>query len=277
VGGGKGNGTIFRINPDGTSFKTIYAFSSPSVVGYTNSDGIKPDAILTISGSSIYGTTKECGLYGYGTLFKVGIDGAGFTTLHYFKEVLRAPDGRLPKAVTLVNDVLYGITSWGGVFDNGLIYSVKLDGDIFEAQYCFPTAVDVGNSSYPQPFFKNINSVGALPFSGVIYSSNVLYGVTATGGTNGYGVVYSLSLEPLPPPEITGSFTNGWVGLIKLTWPVNIPGFPPVKLQNSANPSFQTYSYTPSPIDCVTNGQTVSGVLPIPLFPQRFFRLVYQW
>src|SRR5262249_2236735 len=150
--------------------------------------------------------------------------------------------------VILANGVLYGTTRFGGSIDNGTIYSVNADGTDFNALYSFPTSVDVHGWYPSSPIFITTNDYGALPFAAVIFCSNVLYGVTTSGGPTGYGVVYSLSLEPLQPPELTGSFTNGWVGLIKLSWPVDIPGFPPIRLQNSADPSFQSYTYAPSPI-----------------------------
>jgi len=81
-GGRSGNGTVFRLNTDGTAFTNLYAFTAAS--NSTNSDGGSPRAGLVLSGNTLYGTTFRNGISGRGTVFKVNTDGTGFMNLHSF-------------------------------------------------------------------------------------------------------------------------------------------------------------------------------------------------
>src|SRR6266436_5454669 len=60
---------------------------------FTGSDGATPYATLTVSGNTLYGTTKDGGL-GSGTVFRINTDGTAFTNLHNFT----ASDGANPYA-----------------------------------------------------------------------------------------------------------------------------------------------------------------------------------
>ena len=66
------------------TFTTLYSFTAyPS--GYsTNSAGANPEAGLILSGNTLYGTAEGGGNSGDGTVFRVNIDGTGFTNLHTF-------------------------------------------------------------------------------------------------------------------------------------------------------------------------------------------------
>src|SRR6266446_1372749 len=69
------------------TFTTLYSFTATSYPGYfdsTNSDGAYPQAGLTLSGNTLYGTALRGGSSGGGTVFAVNTDGTGFTNLHSF-------------------------------------------------------------------------------------------------------------------------------------------------------------------------------------------------
>ena len=66
-GGGFGDGTIYKLNSDGTGFTTLYSFSS--VNNNTNSDGAGPVAPFVMFDNHLYGTTTGGGISGSGTLF----------------------------------------------------------------------------------------------------------------------------------------------------------------------------------------------------------------
>src|SRR5205823_819889 len=80
--------------------------------------GAYPNGGLILSGKTLYGTAV--GLQSSnGTVFKVSIDGTGFTNLHYFTGI--PINGGTPVAgvrslagLTLSDDTLYGTTQWGG-------------------------------------------------------------------------------------------------------------------------------------------------------------------
>jgi uncharacterized repeat protein (TIGR03803 family) len=77
AGGTSGNGTVFKINTDGSGFTTLYNFSATNgmgtngVGGGTNFDGAHPVGGLLLSGGTLYGTASEGGTAGFGTVFSI--------------------------------------------------------------------------------------------------------------------------------------------------------------------------------------------------------------
>src|SRR5438552_12989537 len=69
-GGSSGNGTVFRVNTDGTGFTNVHSF--------TGSDGADLYGGLVLSGNTLYGTASQGGSSGNGTVFRVNTDGTGF-------------------------------------------------------------------------------------------------------------------------------------------------------------------------------------------------------
>ena len=119
-GGANGNGTIFAVNTDGTSFTNLHAFS---LSGF--SDGTDPDGGLILFGNTLYGTASVCGTNGYGTLFALNTDGSNFNTLHAFA---RWYDGGLPSGgLVLSGGNLYGTAQEGGANDTGTLFSISLE------------------------------------------------------------------------------------------------------------------------------------------------------
>ena len=58
------------------TFTTLHSF--------TYYDGVYPWAGLILSGNTLYGTARNGGSSGAGTVFAVGTNGTGFATLHSF-------------------------------------------------------------------------------------------------------------------------------------------------------------------------------------------------
>jgi uncharacterized repeat protein (TIGR03803 family) len=76
----------------------VMAQPAPTFFGSTDAnDGAHPCAGLVLSGDTLYGTTAggADGFWGCGTVFKVNIDGTGFTVLHSIKppRMHQAPSG----------------------------------------------------------------------------------------------------------------------------------------------------------------------------------------
>ncbi len=117
-GGAHNFGTIFRIDTDGGGYQILYSFKGSS------GDGAKPAGSLSLSGSTLYGTTMAGGAYNGGTIFRINTDGSGYQLLHSFNP---ASDGAMPwGAVTLAGTTLYGMTSKGGANNYGTIFSFNL-------------------------------------------------------------------------------------------------------------------------------------------------------
>jgi len=114
-GGSNYDGTLFKINTDGTSYSILHNF--------TNSpDGSYPYAGLTVSGNTLYGTTVSGGSNDWGSVFQINSDGTGFTVLHSF--TLSAAGGFQPYGgLAISGNVLYGTTENGG---EGVVFAIGL-------------------------------------------------------------------------------------------------------------------------------------------------------
>jgi len=261
-GGSNGSGTLFAINTDGTGFTTLYNFTARS--GYLfniNSDGVGPSGRLILLGNTLYGTAGNGGSFGSGTVFKLQTDGTGFTTLYNFTSRIGFgffgnSDGASPNGLILAGKTFYGTTTLGGSSDNGTVFAINTDGTGFTNLYSF-TATP---SSPPY-----VNSDGTNPQPGLILLGNTFYGTARTGGTWGYGTVFSLSFPP--QPSIFPSGSN-----IVLSWPTNYAGFDYTgyTLQSTTNLFSPVWTTNLSP-SVVVNGQNV--VTNAIAGTQQFFRL----
>jgi len=167
IGGMSGEGSVFRVNTDGTAFTNIYSFS-----GGTN--GSNPEAGLVLSGNTLYGTTygPYSGGTGYGTVFSVNADGSGFSNVYSFTG---GSDGANPEAgLVLAGGVLYGTAFGGGYYENGTVFSVNTNGSGFRS---YLVGYTDGDSN---------------PEAGLLLLGNTLYGTTFNGGSNGWGAVFQI-------------------------------------------------------------------------------------
>jgi len=229
-GGSPDNGTVFKVNTDGTSFTNLHSF--------TGSDGAFPVAGLILLGNTLYGTAEIGGSSWSGTVFSVNTDGSGFTNLHSFMarsgSLYTNSDGACPIAgLILSGNTLYGMAFNGGSSDAGTVFAVNTDGSGFTNLYSFTGGTDggnphgglilSGNTLYGTAFnggssdagtvfavntngsgFTNLYSFtggtdGGNPLAGLILSGNTLYGTAGNGGSSGNGTVFALSLMPSAP------------------------------------------------------------------------------
>jgi uncharacterized repeat protein (TIGR03803 family) len=178
AGGTSGNGTLFKINTDGSAFATLHNF--------TDADGRYLAAGLVLSGNTLYGAAFSGGSAGNGTLFKLNTDGSGFIVLHNFSVADMFGfngDGTGPQGSLIVSgDTLYGTASGGGNARSGTIFSIKTNGTAFTTLYNFSAL-----SSNPWT-----NSDGACPGNGLLLSGDTLYGTACQGGAFGHGTLFKL-------------------------------------------------------------------------------------
>jgi uncharacterized repeat protein (TIGR03803 family) len=158
-----GNGTVFRLTPDGL-LTTLHAFTALDQNNfYENADGANPmGELIEGKDGNFYGTTTHGGTnaYGSGTIFQITTGGA-FTTLHSFSSGNGGCFGGLVQG----NDGnLYGTTSGGF---GGTIFQITTNG-AFTTLHTF---------NGPD---------GATPYAALIQGSDGnFYGTTAGGGPNG--------------------------------------------------------------------------------------------
>jgi uncharacterized repeat protein (TIGR03803 family) len=255
IGGSAGEGVIFRMNTNGTAFTNLHSFTATSGAAQVNSDGAVPGFVI-VSGNTIYGVAQVGGAFGSGTVFRLNTDGSGFTNLHDFATAgFSYPppntDGIDPNAIMLSGNTLFGTAILGGPSGNGTVFCLNTDGTGFTNLYLFSALV---SSAY--------NSDGANPMSGLILSSNTLYGTTSGGGLNASGSAYTITLPPPPATAIARAGTN-----VVVTWPGSAPGVTLQSTTNLAAPAWATVTPAPSLINglnTVTNA--LSGT-------QKFYRL----
>jgi uncharacterized repeat protein (TIGR03803 family) len=152
-----------------TSAATQAQITVLTTFDYTN--GANPNASLTLSGSTLYGTTSYGGANGVGEVFSLPVGGGTPTILTSFDNTHGAyPYGSL----TLIGSTLYGTTSEGGANGKGTVFSLPVAGGT-------PTVL---------ASFDNTN--GAYPNASLTLSGSTFYGTTTNGGANGKGTVFSL-------------------------------------------------------------------------------------
>lgn len=172
-GGSFDQGTLFKVNTDGTGYSLLHNFIN------TQTDGSTPYGSLTLSGSKLYAMTQYGGVSNSGTIFSMNTDGSGFGLVHSFANGVN--DGAIPLgSLTLFGSKLYGATQYGGVSNGGTLFSVNTDGTGFSLLHSF--------TGYP--------SDGAWPYGSLTLSGSKLFGMTNTGGgSNGGGVIFSMNTD----------------------------------------------------------------------------------
>jgi uncharacterized repeat protein (TIGR03803 family) len=172
-----GDGTVFRLTTNGLL---------TSLASFNGTNGANPVAALAQGADGyLYGTTHNGGTNdlatgGDGTVFRISTNGQ-LATLYSFTGGI---DGANPQApLTLGTDGnFYGTTSGGGVNDGGTVFELTPGGTL-------TTLVLFDYDSY-----------GANPLAGLFEGADgSFYGTAESGGTNGNGTVFRLSLSPAPP------------------------------------------------------------------------------
>jgi uncharacterized repeat protein (TIGR03803 family) len=269
------DGQVYAVNYDGSNFTNLHGFSGDHRGG---SRGV------ILSGNTLYGTRLGDlfdSLTG-GSVFKLNIDGTGFSSVHDFEEgqflfgglilsgnalygttggtvfkvntdgtgfatlwrTTDTTDGYLGSGVILSGETLYGTSAYSGLWTNGSVFKVKTDGTGFAILHTFTGGSD-----------------GANPLGDLILAGNTIYGTTTQGGGSGYGTVFSITI----PPELT--FVSTGPNFV-LSWPTNFTGF---ALQSTTNLGPSPIWTTNLAAPVIINGQfkvtnPISGT-------QQFFRL----
>jgi uncharacterized repeat protein (TIGR03803 family) len=178
IGGNDDRGTIFKMQTDGSGFTLLHAFAG-------GSDGQQPaGSRLVLSGTTLYGMTEYGGSssspgIGKGTIFKVNIDGSGYTVLHAFTGGTN--DGASPQGgLTVIGGTLYGTTKNGGTSDYGTLFRIGIDGSDFGILHSF------GSNT----------SGGVWPCGDLTLSGTTLYGTAQQGGGHSpYGTIFKMDIS----------------------------------------------------------------------------------
>jgi uncharacterized repeat protein (TIGR03803 family) len=171
------SGTLFELDLATSAITTLYTFNEPKTGGY-------PNGGLVMNNGLLYGTTSEGSKTGGGTIFVFDPATGTLTTLHRFCSQEGCSDGGFPVGPIIIQQgTLYGTTI--GVEPGspyGTVYAFSLSTNTLSVLHSFTNGAD-----------------GGTPTGGVSFdNTGILYGTTSQGGTRtggspGYGTVFSLN------------------------------------------------------------------------------------
>ena len=166
-GGTNGSGILYSIGTNGGNFNVLHYFTGEP-------DGAFPNEPL-VSGATLFSTTYQGGITNnYGSVYKIGTNGAGYTVLRQFTN---SPDAQQPIAgLALGGETLYGVSLVGGTNNNGSVFKMDTNGANFAILHHFTNTLD-----------------GSQPRGRLLLIGATLYGTTASGGSNGLGTVFKLN------------------------------------------------------------------------------------
>jgi len=279
-GGGNNAGTVFKITTNGV-ISTLYSFSG-------GDDGYLPIAGLVHgSDGNFYGTTCFGGTYGtgvagdglgYGTVFKITTNGT-LTTLASFN----GTNGASPFAGLIqgTDGNFYGTTFAGGQglsvmwppFLNGFDDSVPNGaGTVFmmTTNGAITTLVEFEGTNASGPTAALLQGNDGS-FYGTTYwgGTNTLGTNYVVSGTNGFGTIFRLTVNPPSPPAFQTATANG--GTVNLAWS-SVAG-QMYQVQCISNLAQTNWNPLGSPI-MATNSTTATNDTISTSNLQRFYRVV---
>lgn len=139
----------------------------------------------------IFGMTEFGGTNDQGVIFSFNVVSGQFSKIHDFNSTASGanPTGSL---VFASDGKLYGMTRAGGTSNSGVIFRINTDGT------GFTKLIDLDASS------------GTFPLGSLIqHADGILYGMTSTGGSSGFGTIFSLTTNGAFAKLLDFNGTNG--------------------------------------------------------------------
>jgi uncharacterized repeat protein (TIGR03803 family) len=156
-GFGGGKPVVFRIDSSGSNYAILHEFDV--------ANGVEPVCLFQSSDGKLYGTTMSWNVYP--TVFRLELDGTGFTTVYTFAS------GVQPSAREASDGVFYGADPYGGT-----VFKLNRDGTGHSDIHVFASAD------------------GTYPFDTVVEGPDgALYGTTAYNGPNFQGTVFRVTKD----------------------------------------------------------------------------------
>jgi len=182
-GGLNGNGVIFSFDTSTGTYTRIHSFGG--------ANGFDPHGqlILDPNGTTFYGMTPLGGNSNVGVVFSFNMAKTKYKTLHQFScsgngapMCPNSNDGATPDHGTLVQNgtTLFGMTTFGGKFGAGTLFTIHTDGTHFKIL---------------QHFGKPGTNDGINPFGSLLLNGTTLYGTTRLGGSKGNGTVFRINTD----------------------------------------------------------------------------------
>ena len=182
-GGLTGNGNIFSFDTTSNTYTRMHSFDG--------ADGFDPHGqlILDPNGKTFYGMTPVGGSANVGVVFSFNMAKNKYKVLHQFAcpnngapTCTDGNNGATPDHGTLVqnNSSLFGLTTFGGKYGNGTLFTMHTDGTNFKIL---------------QQFGKPGTNDGINPYGSLLLNGTVLYGTTRLGGSKGDGTVFQINTD----------------------------------------------------------------------------------
>lgn len=184
-GGTSGYGTCFSFNLTTNTYAVQHHFSG-------NTGGSYPQGgVIIASDGMLYGTTQHGGSNAQGSIFKLHPQDETFEIIYSLSNT--TSDGRYPfgKLAEAQNGILVGTCSEGGTSANGTIFKVSTSGDFTR--------------------LKSLQSAndGGFPKAGLsVVDENTLYGMAEFGGINGFGTLFSITIDGIFTKVRDMDYTN---------------------------------------------------------------------
>jgi uncharacterized repeat protein (TIGR03803 family) len=244
-GGSTNRGVVSKMAKDGSGFavlRSLLGFGEPA-----NPEG----RLLQLPDGSLIGVSAAGGSAGFGSIFKIQTNGAGYQVIHSF--VATGGDGRMPIGglVQAGDGSLVGTTRVGGGQAAGSVYKINPDGGEYQILYRFSTNYPAAQEPWA--------ALTPGPVNGK------LYGAATIGGPAFGGIIFELDLETTAPPrlQIQSVGTS-----FQLSWPSSGNGVQLQSNQDLSNPNgWQVELNQPT----LVNG--TNSVLITPSFGRAFYRL----
>ncbi|MBL7919864.1 MAG: T9SS type A sorting domain-containing protein [Bacteroidia bacterium] len=171
-----GNGYLLQYDANNNNIIPLFNFTGTSGAF----PGARPyGALLEVSPGVVYGLTQRGGVNNGGVIFSYTLSTNTYSVLYNFISASGwRPQGTLLKAS---NGLFYGMTSFGGINNNGVVFSF-----------------DASNGTYTKlvDFTGNTGSfMGGDPKGSLIEANTgLLYGLASIGGTNSSGVLFEYNI-----------------------------------------------------------------------------------
>jgi len=170
-------------NNDGSLYS--FALSDPAgtyVVekNFQASTGKEPHGMVIAdsTGSKLLGMTRKGGANDVGVIFDFDPVTDSYSVLHEFESVATNGATNDHGFLTRINQTVFGLTSGGGAYGEGVLFSMTEAGEDFSLLHSFGDGSD-----------------GEEPYGSLTLLNNTFYGTTSRGGANGVGTIFSIQTD----------------------------------------------------------------------------------
>lgn len=177
--GGYGFGTIYKVKPDGSDWRTVISFTSN---GEKDRGQVPAGGLISDGSGNFWGTTVGGGILNHGTIFKVNAATGKLTTVVEFTGAGPIHRGAAPFG-TLVKDeagLIWGTTSAGGIGSRGTVFKIDPSTGVLTTVVDFTGFGTLVAGDWPQ---AGLVSDGA----------GFLWGTTFSGGSFGSGTLFKIN------------------------------------------------------------------------------------